>query len=81
MSPPLEIRREDVIEILAAYRSGSSAPDTESIDSVERAWLIDRLEQRHGIELDFAAESLARMTSVDDAVEVLREAALPVERG
>lgn len=58
--------------MLATY--GDRRPDQvpEAIDSLELTWLVHQVEQRYG-ELDIDDDSLARMSTVTGAVEVLRE--------
>jgi hypothetical protein len=66
--------RDEVVAMLATY--GDREPDQvhERIDSLELAWLLHRVEQRYGMALDLGDDELARMSTVDGAVEVLRDA-------
>jgi acyl carrier protein len=69
----IRVARDEVVAIIAAFR-GSEEWETDDLDSLERAWLIDRLEQRLGVELDLADERLAEMDTVDAAVAALNGA-------
>lgn len=66
--------RDEVVAMLATY--GNREPDQvhERIDSLELAWLLHRVEQRYGVALDLGDDDLARMSTVDGAVDVLRDA-------
>ncbi len=59
--------------MLASY--GNRAPEAvrERIDSLELAWLVHQVEQRYEIALDLDDDTLARMTTVSGAVDVLRD--------
>lgn len=65
--------RTEVIAMLATY--GDRAPEQvrERIDSLELAWLLHQVEQRHAVALDLDDDTLTRMTTVDGAVTVLAE--------
>ncbi|WP_162907674.1 hypothetical protein [Allorhizocola rhizosphaerae] len=67
------MERAEVVELLATY--GDRTPDQvrERIDSLELAWLLHQVEQRHAVALDLDDDSLMRMTTVDGAVAVLSE--------
>ncbi|MFC1419662.1 acyl carrier protein [Streptacidiphilus cavernicola] len=67
--------RAEVLAMLATFgdRSPESVPD--DLGSLELTWLIAEFEQRYGIELDLSDERIDTVRTVDDAVEVLREAA------
>jgi acyl carrier protein len=54
---------------------GTRGPDStlERLTSMEVAWLVHRVEQRYGLELDLDDEQLARLRTISDAVQVLGE--------
>ncbi|MGW6919396.1 acyl carrier protein [Kitasatospora sp. NPDC054939] len=68
--------RADVLEMLAAF--GQRAADTvpESLGSLELTWLIAEFEQRYDTVLELSDERFEAVRTVDEAVEVLREAVL-----
>lgn len=72
MSLPPE--RQDVVAMLATYGDRQPEAVPERIDSLELAWLVHQVEQRYGVALDLADETLAKMATVSGAVEVLRDA-------
>ncbi|MGI5243469.1 hypothetical protein [Dactylosporangium sp. CA-139066] len=57
--------------MLATYGDRRPEDVGDGIDSLELAWLVHQLEQHYGEMLDFSDEDLARMSTVDGAVEVL----------
>ncbi|MEU6539702.1 acyl carrier protein [Streptomyces sp. NPDC047000] len=73
--------RQDVLELLATFRERTAQDLDERIDSMELAWLLNQVEQRHGAELDLGDDELSRMTTVPAAVEVLRGALERSARG
>jgi hypothetical protein len=73
--------RDDVLAILAAFRTRLPEEIPERIDSMELAWLVHQVEQRYGIRLDLDDGQLGRMGTVSEAVDVLREAMVTVENG
>lgn len=66
--------RDEVIALLATF--GDRSPDQvrERIDSLELAWLIHQVEQRHSVALDLDDDSLNQMSTLDGAVTVLSQA-------
>ncbi len=64
------VRRSDVIAMLSTYGQREPEQVPEAIDSLELAWLIHQVEQRHG-ELDINDDMIARMSTVTGAVDVL----------
>jgi hypothetical protein len=74
MTAPATPDRDDVVAMLATYGGREPARVHEQIDSLELAWLLHRVEQRYGVTLDLDDDELARMSTVDGAVTVLREA-------
>jgi hypothetical protein len=63
--------RDEVIAMLATYGDRSPEQVRERIDSLELAWLIHQVEQRHSLALDLDDDSLNEMSTVDGAVTVL----------
>ena len=66
--------RDDVIGMLARFRDRPPEAVTDRLDSLELAWLLQQVDERYGVRLDLDDDRLARMTTVDRAVEVLAEA-------
>ncbi|MFC1415655.1 acyl carrier protein [Streptacidiphilus cavernicola] len=66
-----DVRRDDVIAMLAAFGDRSPEQVPEGIDSMELAWLVHQLEQRYGNGFD--DDTLARMTTVSGVLRVLGE--------
>ncbi|WP_328303204.1 acyl carrier protein [Streptomyces sp. NBC_00435] len=62
--------REEVIALLAEHHACAPSAVGERIDSLELAWLVHVLEERHGILIDLD-EELEAMDTVDGAVTVL----------
>lgn len=71
MSPVVPVTRQDVIAMLSEHGDTPVDAVGERIDSMQLAWLIHQVEQRHGIVLDLSDDLLDRMTTVSDAVAVL----------
>jgi len=69
---PHELDRADVVGMLASFGDRDPAAVGERIDSLELAWLVHQVEQRNGVTLDLSDEDLIRMSTVSEAVEVLR---------
>ncbi|WP_203910581.1 hypothetical protein [Rhizocola hellebori] len=65
--------REEVIAMLATYGDRTADQVRERIDSLELAWLIHQVEQRHGVVLDLDDDSLAEMSTVDGSLAVLNK--------
>jgi acyl carrier protein len=64
--------RAEIIGMLATYGDRRPEDVGEGIDSLELAWLVHQLEQHYGdAVLDLSDDELARMSTVDGAVEVL----------
>ena len=70
---PASPNRDEVVAMLAGYGERSPEQVRERIDSLELAWLVHQVEQRHGRMLDLDDDVLVRMTTVTGAVEVLAE--------
>lgn len=73
--------REEVVDILAAFRAQPTDEIPERIDSLELAWLVHQVEQRYGVRLDLDDGQLGRMTTVSEAVDVLRDVIESVRNG
>jgi hypothetical protein len=67
------LRRQDVVDLLAAHGGAPPVAGDERIDSLQLAWLLHQVEQRYGVELDPGDDELQRMTTVTGATEVLTE--------
>jgi hypothetical protein len=67
-----EIRRPDVVAMLASYGDRPPEQVPEVISSLELAWLIHQIEQRYGV-LDVDDDLLTRMTTVTGVVGVLTD--------
>jgi hypothetical protein len=65
--------RDEVVAMLATYRDRDPSQVHERIDSLEMAWLVHQVEQRYRTVLDLDDDSLARMSTVTGAVELLGE--------
>lgn len=66
--------RDEVIAMLASYGDRSPEQVRERIDSLELAWLIHQVEQRHSVSLDLSDDELVGMSTVDGALKVLGDA-------
>jgi hypothetical protein len=68
------VNRADVVDMLASYGNRPVSAVGERIDSLELAWLVHQVEQRYGVTLDLGDDEVSRMSTVDDALAVLRRA-------
>jgi hypothetical protein len=75
-----EIGRPDVVAMLATYGERRPEQVPEEIDSLELAWLIHQLEQRYGA-LEFDDDTVARMLTVTDVVDVLTDLKVGLQHG
>ncbi|HEX2131386.1 MAG TPA: hypothetical protein VHH15_07475 [Actinophytocola sp.] len=66
--------RDDVVAMLASLGDRTADEVGDRVDSMQLAWLVHQVEQRYGVEIDLNDGQFARMSTVDGAVEVLREA-------
>ena len=64
--------RADLVGLLASFGDRGATAVGEHIDSLELAWLLHQVEQRYGVALDLGDDDLARMSTLDGAVTVLR---------
>jgi hypothetical protein len=65
--------RADVVSLLASFGDRSADDVPEQIGSLELAWLVHQVEQRHGVALELNDDDLLRMGTVTGAVDLLRE--------
>jgi hypothetical protein len=64
--------RDEIVAILASFGSRPADAVPETIDSMELAWLLHQVEQRYGMRVDIDDTQLAGISTVSEAVEVLR---------
>jgi len=65
--------RAELLAMLAAFGDRRPEQVPENLDSMELAWLIHQVEERYGRRIDLDDAALARMTSVTNAQQVLRD--------
>jgi hypothetical protein len=58
--------------MLASYGNRPASAVTERIGSLELAWLVHLVEQRYGVALDLSDDEVSMVSTVDDALAVLR---------
>jgi len=68
------VGRDDVVAMIASLGDRAVGEVGDRVDSMQLAWLMHQVEQRYGVEIDLNDGQYARMSTVDGAVEVLREA-------
>ena len=66
--------RQDIIDMLAPLGGRGTYDPGETIDSMELAWLVQQVETRYHVSLPLDDDELARMSTIDGAVDVLRDA-------
>ena len=66
--------RDEVVAMLASLDGRSARDVPEGIESMELAWLLHQVEQRYGVRVELDEDQYGRMTTIDGAVDVLREA-------
>lgn len=66
--------RDEVVAMLASLDGRSVRDVPEGIESMELAWLLHQVEQRYGERVELDEDQYGRMTTIDGAVDVLREA-------
>jgi acyl carrier protein len=74
------VDRDDVVAMIASLGDRSVAEVGDQLDSMQLAWVVNQVEQRYGVEIDLTDGQYARMSTVDGAVDVLREAIAAVAR-
>jgi acyl carrier protein len=73
MSGTPAVARADVVAMLASLGDRTADEVGDQVDSMQLAWLVHQVEQRYGVEIELTDGQFARMSTVDGAVEVLRE--------
>jgi hypothetical protein len=66
--------RAEIVALLATLGDRDPADVPDRVDSLELAWLVHQVEQRHGVRLDLDDDELLRMATVSGAAEVLNAA-------
>jgi hypothetical protein len=66
------VGRDEIVAMLASFGSRQADAVPETIDSMELAWLLHQVEQRYGIRVDLDDGRLAGISTVSEAVDVLR---------
>ena len=74
MNDNTALSRDDVVAMIASLGDRTVAEVGDQIDSMQLAWVVNQAEQRYGVEIDLTDGQYARMSTVDGAVDVLREA-------
>jgi acyl carrier protein len=74
MTKKAAVAREDVVAMIASLGDRETSEVGDRVDSMQLAWLMHQVEQRYGVEIDLNDGQFARMSTIDGAVEVLREA-------
>lgn len=74
MSGPTAPDRSEVIALLATFGDRDAAAVAEQLSSLERTWLITKVEDRYDVVLDLSDEDFHQMSTVSGAVGVLRAA-------
>ena len=74
MTGKVAVGRDDVVSMIASLGDRSVDEVGDRVDSMQLAWLMHQVEQRYGVEIELNDGQFARMSTVDGAVEVLREA-------
>ncbi|MEH1101148.1 acyl carrier protein [Micromonospora sp. CPCC 205561] len=67
-----DLRRADLVTMLADLAGRPAHEVGDRIGSMELAWLVHLVEQRHDRHLDLTDEQLAGIRTVDDALAVFR---------
>ena len=74
MTGKAAVGRDDVVSMIASLGDRPVDEVGDRVDSMQLAWLVHQVEQRYGVEIELNDGQFARMSTVDGAVEVLREA-------
>ncbi|WP_229401458.1 acyl carrier protein [Micromonospora okii] len=72
MSGQPELGRADLLTMLAEMTGKPADEVPDRVGSMELAWLVHMVEQRHDRRLDLTDDQLAGIRTVDDAVAVFR---------
>jgi hypothetical protein len=67
--------------MLATFGDRPPEEVAEQITSLEVVWLLHCVEQRYGLRLDFNSDEATRISSVSEAVAVLRDVMAQDDRG
>jgi hypothetical protein len=67
--------------MLATFGDRPAEEVAEQITSLEVVWLLHCVEQRYGLRLDFNSDEATRISSVSEAVAVLRDVMAQDDRG
>jgi hypothetical protein len=70
----LTVSRADVVDMLASYGDRRASAVGDRLDSLEVAWLVHQVELRNGLALDLTDDQVSLMSTVDEALAVLRQA-------
>lgn len=73
MSAQPALERADVLQMLQSLNERATDPARERLSSMEVAWIVHQVEQRYSIELDLDDDQLAKLRTIDDAVQLLGE--------
>ena len=76
MSEARRLDRSEIVALLATLGDRDPADVPDRVDSLELAWLVHKVEQRHGVRLDLGDDELDRMATVSGAAEVLAAAVM-----
>jgi hypothetical protein len=66
------VDRDDIVAMLASLDARTADAVPETIDSMELTWLLHQVEQRYGTRVDLDDGRLAGISTVSEAVDVLR---------
>ena len=69
-----DLERADLVGMLAELAGKPATEVGDRIGSMELAWLVHLVEQRHDRHLDLTDDQLAGIRTVDDALAVFRAA-------
>lgn len=73
MSAQPALDRADVLQMLQSLNERATDPARERLSSMEVAWVVHQVEQRYSVELDLDDDQLAKLRTIDDAVQLLGE--------
>ena len=73
MSAQPALERADVLQMLQSLNERATDPARERLSSMEVAWIVHQVEQRYSVELDLDDDQLAKLRTIDDAVQLLGE--------
>jgi acyl carrier protein len=73
MSAQPALERADVLQMLQSLNERATDPARERLSSMEVAWIVHQVEQRYSVELDLDDDQLAKLRTIEDAVQLLGE--------